>query len=84
MVWDAASGKATRTLRGHTTAVASMAWSPDGKRLASTDVRQIKVWEAATGKEISSKAIVVLSIAWSPDGARLAGGDTGGIIWVWV
>jgi WD40 repeat protein/serine/threonine protein kinase len=82
-VWDAASGKATLTLRGHTRAVASVAWSPDGKRLASTDVGQIKVWEAATGKEICSRGIAVLSVAWGPDGARLAGGDTGGIIWVW-
>ena len=34
-VWDAASGQELLTLRGHTGQVWSVAWSPDGKRLAT-------------------------------------------------
>ena len=34
-VWDAASGQEILTLKGHTGGVTSVAFSPDGKRLAS-------------------------------------------------
>ena len=34
-VWDAATGQETLTLKGHTGWVMSVAFSPDGKRLAS-------------------------------------------------
>jgi WD40 repeat protein len=34
-VWDAASGQELLTLRGHNGHVYSVAWSPDGKRLAT-------------------------------------------------
>jgi WD40 repeat protein len=34
-VWDAATGRELLTLKAHGEAVLSLAWSPDGKRLAS-------------------------------------------------
>ena len=34
--WDATSGQELLTLRGHDSKVLSVAWSPDGKRLASS------------------------------------------------
>jgi hypothetical protein len=35
MIWDAETGEALSTLSGHTDQVNSVAWHPDGRRLAS-------------------------------------------------
>ena len=49
-VWDAASGQESLTLRGHTKPPRSVAWSPDGKRLASSSFDgTIKIWDARKG-----------------------------------
>jgi WD40 repeat protein len=43
------------TLRGHTRAVYSVAISPDGKWIVSgSQDRLVKIWNAATGAEVSS------------------------------
>jgi hypothetical protein len=69
------------TLRGHTDLVRSVAWSPDGARLASASWDgMVKVWEAGTGKETVAlwHNNPVNAVAWSPDGARLASASWGG------
>ena len=44
-VWDATSGQETLTLKGHTSVIESVAFSADGKRLASGSWDQtVKVW----------------------------------------
>jgi WD40 repeat protein len=56
--------------------VNAVAFSPDGKRLASaSNDRTVKVWEAQTGQEVltlKGHAGAVYSVAFSPDGKRLA------------
>jgi tRNA A-37 threonylcarbamoyl transferase component Bud32 len=67
--------RAHRTLRGHTLDAASLAWSPDGKRLASGSFdHAIRIWDAATGKQLRKFAAPwgVLALDWSPDGRQLA------------
>ena len=52
-MWDAASGQELLTLKGHAELVYSVAWSPDGKRLATaSDDGTSKVWDAASGQEL--------------------------------
>ena len=42
------------SLRGHTTVVQSVAFSPDGKRVVSGSGDNLaKIWDASTGAEVS-------------------------------
>lgn len=55
--WDATSGHAGKLLAGHTDKVTSIAFSPDGKLLASTNGgTTFKWWNVDTGKEVGSFA----------------------------
>lgn len=60
----------------HTVGVTSVAWSPDGKMLATGDKEgNIIIWDAASGEKLSlldTPDFWVESLAWSPDGKRLA------------
>jgi WD40 repeat protein/serine/threonine protein kinase len=62
-----------------------VSWSPDGTRLASPNGAAIQIWDAATGKELSSLKgkREVRSLAWSPDGRRLASAEEDGAVGIW-
>ena len=74
-------------LSGHTSAVWSIAWSPDGRCLASgSDDHTIRLWDPATGActhTLSGHSGSVLPIAWSPDGHCLASGSSDSTIRLW-
>ena len=47
-VWDAVDGGQVYTYRGHSSCVNAVAWSPDGKRIASgSGDDTVQVWEAS-------------------------------------
>jgi WD40 repeat protein/serine/threonine protein kinase len=75
------------TLEGHAGWVSSVAFSPDGQRLASgSSDKTLKVWDSATGKELfalKGHGGVVTSVAFSPDGQRLASASIDQTVKIW-
>jgi WD40 repeat protein len=76
-----------RTLTGHTKRVTDIAFSPDGKRLASAgDDATVRVWDSATGKEmhrLNAHRFIVQSVAFSPDGKWLASAGWDATVRLW-
>jgi WD40 repeat protein/serine/threonine protein kinase len=71
-------------LKAHTRS-ASVSFSPDGKRLASAGEgdKVLKVWDAATGKQLLSIADGGWEVVFSPDGNRLASAASDKTVKVW-
>jgi WD40 repeat protein len=68
-------------LRGRTLGACDVAFSPDGKMLATahsynTDPGEVKLWDTATGAQLATLPVPdqgVVTVAFSPDGKYLAG-----------
>ncbi len=79
IVFDAATGGRIFSLWGHTSNVISVAFSPDGRRIATSSFdRTVKLWETETGQEVFTlrgHTSGVLSVAFSPDGQALVTGS---------
>lgn len=72
---------------GHRDLVTSIAWSPDGRYLASASLDgTVQVWEAASARPCFPSLqhqCPVRVVAWSPDGARLASAGADGSLRIW-
>jgi WD40 repeat protein/uncharacterized caspase-like protein len=86
-IWDVASGREIGTLKGHGRAVSKVAFSRDGKLLATggTD-NSIKIWDFATKRELvtlTGHTASIESLDFSPDGRLLASASEDGSTFLW-
>ena len=81
--WDST----LQTLEGHSAWVTSVAFSPDGSKLASGSRDQtVRVWDVASGQAeqtLEGHSDWVTSVAFSPDGSKLASGSDDRTVRVW-
>lgn len=79
-LWDMASGRNIANFKGHTAYILCVAFSPDGKMLASgSNDTTVRIWHVPSGEfiaKLTEHTRPVYSVIFSPDGKTLAtGGD---------
>jgi WD40 repeat protein len=86
-ILDTKTGKEIFTLAGHSDGSNSVAFSPDGKRLASASKSgEIKLWDLASKGEIYTvrqKTSAIYWLSFSPDGSILASVSLDGSADLW-
>jgi WD40 repeat protein len=82
------------TYTGHSAPITSLAWSPDGKRIASASLDgMMQVWDAVRGGSAlftytdysprKIESVPVWTVAWSPDSKYIATGSADRTAQVW-
>lgn len=88
LLWDLRAGKELRRLRGHVGGVDALAFTPDGKTLATSGGfdKSVILWDAVEGTQratLTGHAEPIRSLAMTTDGRILASGGWDGVIKLW-
>lgn len=87
-IWDSDTGSELATLEGHSNTVDAMAFSRDGRLLASGSDFEgtIKIWDVSTGTELRSltgHSVGVSKLSFSPDNKFLISSSNDGSARIW-
>lgn len=86
-LWDTKSGQCSKSLKGHTNVILSLAFSPDGQTLISgSHDNTVKLWNIATDEclgTLTGHTNWVWSVALHPDGQQLASASQDGTVRLW-
>lgn len=86
-LWEAATGKELKHFEGHRERVGCVAFSSDGRMLATgSQDNTVRLWEIATGQErrcFQGHQQMISAVSFSPDGRLLASAsaDTTALVW---
>jgi WD40 repeat protein len=86
-LWNLTGSGERLVLSGHNAGIPNVAFSPDGKLLASPSRdRSVKIWQTDTGKPIRTLGGLpweAMAVAFSPDGRFLAAAGSGTTVQFW-
>jgi WD40 repeat protein len=85
-LWDCARGQIVRVLAGHSGSVFCLAFSPDGKTVASGAADATVLWNVGDGSErarLAGHGGRVFCLAFSPDGKTIASGAEDAMVRLW-